>query len=176
MLCFTQHDRFFFLAKTFSELTVVLMMDHFLFNDDHGNVCKMLCHWQCLVMLIDLLSTHRKYLMERIPNYMKPVFPVPEWYRELMISQVQREYQGNSTYTERKTHNLIHCKITRSTEFEFIGVLRHMQRYFSHICDGTDVYADCRRSCTCGRAPNAIDISQDSLTCPSYTDTGPPFL
>ena len=27
-------------------------------------------------------------------------------------------------------------------EFEFIGVLRHMQRYFSHICDGTDVQAD----------------------------------
>ena len=27
-------------------------------------------------------------------------------------------------------------------EFEFIGVLRHMQRYFSHICDGKDVKAD----------------------------------
>ena len=27
-------------------------------------------------------------------------------------------------------------------EFEFIGVLRHMQRYFSNICDGTDVQAD----------------------------------
>ena len=25
---------------------------------------------------------------------------------------------------------------------EFIGVLRHMQRYFSHICDGTDMQAD----------------------------------
>ena len=24
----------------------------------------------------------------------------------------------------------------------FIGVLRHMRRYFSHICDGTDVQAD----------------------------------
>ena len=24
--------------------------------------------------------------------------------------------------------------------------------------------------------PNAIDISQGSLTCPTYTDTGPPFL
>ena len=22
-------------------------------------------------------------------------------------------------------------------EFEYIGVLRHMQQYFSHICDGT---------------------------------------
>ena len=45
------------------------------------------------------------------------------------------------------------------SEFEYIGVLRHMQRYFSHICDGTDVQADWRRSCTYGRAPNAIDIS-----------------
>ena len=44
-------------------------------------------------------------------------------------------------------------------EFEFIGVLRHMQRYFSHICDATDVQADWRRMCTYGRAPNAIDIS-----------------
>ena len=26
-----------------------------------------------------------------------------------------------------------------------------------------------------GRAPEGIDISQGSLTCPSYTDTGPPF-
>ena len=59
---------------------------------------------------------------------------------------------------------------------ELIGVLRHMQRYFSHKCDGTDVQAAWRRSCTYGRAPNAIDISQGSLTCPSYTDTGPPFL
>ena len=25
---------------------------------------------------------------------------------------------------------------------EFIGVLRHMQRYFSHICDSTEVQAD----------------------------------
>ena len=46
----------------------------------------------------------------------------------------------------------------------------------SHICDDTDVQAGWRRSCTYGRAPNAIDISQGSLTCPSYTDTGPPFL
>ena len=42
-----------------------------------------------------------------------------------------------------------------------------MQRYFSHICDGTDVQADWRRSCISGRAPNAIDISQGSLTCVS---------
>ena len=59
--------------------------------------------------------------------------------------------------------------------FEFIGVLRHMQRYFSYICDDTNVQADWR-SYTYGRAPNAIDILQGSLTCPSYTDTGPTFL
>ena len=46
-----------------------------------------------------------------------------------------------------------------SHEFEFIGVLRHMQRYFSHICDGTDVQADWR-SCTYGRTPNAKNILQ----------------
>ena len=51
-----------------------------------------------------------------------------------------------------------------------------MQRYFSHICDDTDVQADWRRSCTYGRAPNAIDILQGSLTFPSYTDTGTPFV
>ena len=50
-----------------------------------------------------------------------------------------------------------------------------MERDFSHICDGTDVQAD-RRSWTYGRAPNDIDISQGSLTCPSYTHAGPPFL
>ena len=45
----------------------------------------------------------------------------------------------------------------------FIGVLRHMQRYFSHICDGTDVQADRRRrSYTYGRVPNAMFISQGS--------------
>ena len=43
-----------------------------------------------------------------------------------------------------------------------------MQRYFSHICDSTDVP-------TVG-PHNAIDISQGSLTCPSCTDTGPTFL
>ena len=42
--------------------------------------------------------------------------------------------------------------------FKLIGVLRQMQRYFSQICDGTDVHADWR-SCTFGRAPNAMDIS-----------------
>ena len=35
------------------------------------------------------------------------------------------------------------CKLKEHAfEFEFIGVLCHMQRYFSHICDGTDVQAD----------------------------------
>ena len=68
------------------------------------------------------------------------------------------------------------CFTDKKFEFEFIGVLRHIQRYFSHICDGTDVQADWRRSCTYGQAPNVIDISQGSLTRPSYTDTGPTFL
>ena len=63
----------------------------------------------------------------------------------------------------------------RSTRVSVYWCLRLMQRYFSQICDGTDVQAD-GRSCTYGRAPNVIDISQGSLTCPSYTDTGPPFL
>ena len=36
--------------------------------------------------------------------------------------------------------------------------------------------ADWKRRCTYGRAHNAIDNSQGSLTCPSYTDTGPTFL
>ena len=58
---------------------------------------------------------------------------------------------------------------------ECIGVLSQMQRYFSHICDCTDVQADWR-SCTYGRAPNAIDNLQGYLTYPSYTDKGPPFL
>ena len=34
----------------------------------------------------------------------------------------------------------------------------------------------CWKSCTYGRAPNAIDISQGSSTCPSNTNTGPTFL
>ena len=57
-------------------------------------------------------------------------------------------------------------------KFEFIGVLRHMQWYFSHIYDGTDVQADWR-SCTYGRAPNAMDISQGSLKYPSRLSTLP---
>ena len=30
----------------------------------------------------------------------------------------------------------------RISECECIGVLRHMQQYFSYICDGTDVQVD----------------------------------
>ena len=30
-------------------------------------------------------------------------------------------------------------KQNQTNLFEFLGVLRHMQRYFSRICDGTDV-------------------------------------
>ena len=73
--------------------------------------------------------------------------------------------------------HLSHGNHIKRIEFEFIVVLCHMQWYFSHIhvCDGTDVQADWG-SRTYGRAPNAIDISQGSLTWPSYTDTGPPFL
>ena len=59
-----------------------------------------------------------------------------------------------------------------STWYDHICVSRHMQRYFSHTCDGTYVQADRWRSCTYGRA----SISQGSLTCPSYTDKGPTFL
>ena len=72
----------------------------------------------------------------------------------------------------------LHNKVTTIGPFsfsEFIGVLRHMQRYFSRICDGTNVQAHWR-SCTYGRDPNAIYISQGSLTCPSYIDMGPLFL
>ena len=39
-----------------------------------------------------------------------------------------------------------------------IGVLRHMLRYFSDICDDTYLQADWR-SYTNGRAPNSINIS-----------------
>ena len=40
---------------------------------------------------------------------------------------------------------------------ECIDVLCYMQRYFSYICDGTDMQAGWS-SRTYGRAPNAIDI------------------
>ena len=78
-------------------------------------------------------------------------------------------------YIEWKSVRLeLLTSIVDSSESEFgvffwhsfiIGVLRHMERYFSYIFDGTDVQADWR-SCTYGRAPNAIDIPQGSLTCP----------
>ena len=44
-------------------------------------------------------------------------------------------------------------RVICSVGFKFIGILRHMQRYFSHISDGTDVQADWRISWTYGRAP-----------------------
>ena len=50
-----------------------------------------------------------------------------------------------------------------------------MQRYFSHIWDGTYVQADWRKSCTYGRAPNAIDISQEVSESP-YKKGGPVSL
>ena len=50
-----------------------------------------------------------------------------------------------------------------------------MQLYYSHICAQMCMQADWR-SCTYGRAPNAIDMSKGSFTWPSYIDTGPPFL
>ena len=58
-----------------------------------------------------------------------------------------------SVTSSARLHNYVPSHV-QLNEFEFIGVLRHMQRYFSHICDGTDVQADWR-SCTYGRAPNA---------------------
>ena len=45
-----------------------------------------------------------------------------------------------------------------------IGVLRHMQQYFSYICDGTDVQADWRRSCTYGRAPKKFGLDRVQIT------------
>ena len=48
--------------------------------------------------------------------------------------------------------------IIYSTVSEWVLVaLRHMQRYFSYICDDTDVQADWINRIY-GRAPNAIDI------------------
>ena len=44
-----------------------------------------------------------------------------------------------------------------------------MQQYFSHICHGTDVQADWRRSCTYGRARNAIGHFAGFLYVPILT-------
>ena len=65
-----------------------------------------------------------------------------------------------------KKSRLVKMSSSARVRVEFIGVLRQTQRYFSHICDGTDVQAAWRRSCTYGRAPNTIDISQGSLNVP----------
>ena len=46
---------------------------------------------------------------------------------------------------KQKTLNSMIKTVTNNEqgiEFEFICVLRCMQRYFSHTCDGTDVQAD----------------------------------
>ena len=50
-----------------------------------------------------------------------------------------------------------HCNMYWTRKDHIMVVLRHMQRYFSYICDGTNMKADWRRNCTYGRAPNAID-------------------
>ena len=100
-----------------------------------------------------------------------PVFDLPMYFPVKVKAEIASKLAINMTLFYRSVSNLL-CLM----EFEFMGVLRHMQRYFSHICYDTDVQADWRRSCTYGRAPNAIDISQGSLTWPSFTDTGPTFL
>ena len=56
----------------------------------------------------------------------------------------------------RKDHGLSDIVSNEGSVCVCIGVLRHMQHYFSYICDGTDVQADWKRSFTYGRAPNAI--------------------
>ena len=54
----------------------------------------------------------------------------------------------------------------------FVSHARIFQLYMPrHI----DEQVDWRRSWTCGRAPNAIDISQGSLTCPSKYRQSQPF-
>ena len=81
-----------------------------------------------------------------------------KWHQEVIAELIALEFMN---FYE------VECKLW---EYELSG-------YFlaQFICDGTSVKADWS-SCTYGRTPNAIDISQGSLTCPSYTDTGPPFL
>ena len=76
---------------------------------------------------------------------------------------MEQSSNSNEKSTKRQmkkltTHEFL-CRICIYTEIwvEFICVLRHMQRYFSHICDGKDLQADWRRSCTYGRVPNAIE-------------------
>ena len=73
-----------------------------------------------------------------------------------------------STYRKSCVIKRTHTKISLSLSLLVFYVT-------CNICDGTDVQADWR-GCTYSRAPNAIEISQGSLTCPSYTDTGPTFL
>ena len=47
----------------------------------------------------------------------------------------------------------------------FSGVLRHMQRYFSNICDGRCA-GGLKKKLYLRSGSHAIDISQGSLTCP----------
>ena len=62
-------------------------------------------------------------------------------------------------FTAKKSVEIAKWLSKKDVKFEFIGVLRHMRRYFSYTCDDTDVQADWGRSCTYGRSPNAIDMS-----------------
>ena len=76
---------------------------------------------------------------------------------------------------------------TSGVAFLRMTVRRHVELrlfvFYVTCNDSSVIYVTeqmCRRTeegrCTYGPVPNAIDISQGSLTCPSYTDTGPPFL
>ena len=65
--------------------------------------------------------------------------------------------------------------MTNCSEFKFIGVLRHMQRYFSPIYVTAQMCRRIEEVVPTVGLPTP-DISQGSLTCPSYTDTGLRFL
>ena len=91
--------------------------------------------------------------------------------------QERRRNQGQAGGNEEEREGLIRGKsLSLSCCLFYYWVywcfMSH-QQYFSYICDGTDVQADWRRSCTYTQAPNAIDISQGSLTCPSKHQHGP---
>ena len=58
----------------------------------------------------------------------------------ILVIEISSNVTLNTNRTEKETDLRI---ISRHLcEFEFNGVLRHMQRYFGHICDGIDVQAD----------------------------------
>ena len=103
-------------------------------------------------------NTQKMFLEEKFPPFLRICAP---WIRRWMdLAEKQQHFQGASSTISLPLSLLVFTSY--ATIF--------------HICDGTDVQVDWRRSCTYGRAPNAIDISQGSWKCPSYTDTGPPFL